>query len=121
MIGGSISMNFKFKVTPRFERSLRKLKRRYPLIAADLKPTFAEIETNPEVGVVIPDDFAIRKVRVASRDMQRGKSGGFRLLYKLSLEGDYLQAVLLFIYAKTDQENVSMAFLEALLNDLTEE
>lgn len=93
-------MNFRFKRTARFERGLRKLKKRYPHLTTDLKTAFAAIEANPEIGVVIPDDFAIRKLRVGSTDMQRGKSGGFRLLYKLSYENDYLQAVLLFILRK---------------------
>lgn len=111
-------MSFRFEVTPRFERSLRKLKKRYPQITADLKSAFAEIETNPHAGVVIPDDFAIRKLRVASSDMQRGKSGGFRLLYKLIDENTTLKAILLFLYAKVDREDVTLALLETLLSEI---
>lgn len=76
-------MSFKFRITKRFERSIKKLKKRYPKIAKDVAKAFEEIETNPEIGVVIPDDFNIRKLRVASTDMKRGKSGGYRLLIQI--------------------------------------
>lgn len=116
-------MSFSFRITPRFDRTLRKLKKRFPKIAADLAPALEQIEANPQIGVVIPKDFSIRKLRVVSSDMQRGKSGGFRLLYKLSTEEetDDLSATLLYIYAKSDQENVSSTFLETLVGDLEED
>lgn len=76
-------MTFRFYRTQRFERSVKKLKKHYPKITSDLVPAFQVIESNPQIGMIIPDDFAIRKLRVASSDMKRGKSGGFRLLYKL--------------------------------------
>ena len=119
MTGASISM--KFRDTRRFERSLRRLKKRYPHITTDLKPVFVSIESNPTLGTVIPNDFSIRKLRVPSNDMQRGKSGGFRLLYKLiSGKESEINVVLLFIYAKTNQSDVSTALLEQLNDDIPE-
>lgn len=115
-------MTSEFHLTPRFDRTLRKLKKRYPKINTDLVSAFTRLEENPEAGVVIPDDFMIRKLRVASIDMQRGKSGGFRLLYKLLMKDtDDLQIVLLFIFAKTDQADVPLTFLETLDEDMPEE
>ncbi len=72
------------------------------------------------MGDVIPDDFSIRKLRIASSDMQRGKSGGFRLLYKLITDEKTVYAVLLFIYAKTDQDDVPGTFLQTLSDELDE-
>lgn len=114
-------MNFRFSVTPRFERSLKKLTKRFPHLKTDLKKAFAEIETEPTTGNVIPDDFNIRKLRVSSTDMQRGKSGGFRLLYKLVTSEDTLTATLLFIYAKSDQEDVSSSLLKTLSDEMDDE
>lgn len=53
--------------------------------------------------------------------MQRGKSGGFRLLYKLenSTGEDYL-AYLLFVYAKADQADVSLKALQDLMQAVDE-
>jgi len=53
--------------------------------------------------------------------MQKGKSGGFRLLYKLASEDkDDLSATLLYIYAKSGQSDVSSSFLETLNDDINE-
>ena len=98
-----------------------RLKKRYPKVTSDLIKAFEDIEANPLVGVVIPEDYSIRKLRVASRDMQRGKSGGFRLLYKLrSHENEFTIAVLLYLYAKVDQSDVSVEFLATLDDDISE-
>jgi mRNA-degrading endonuclease RelE of RelBE toxin-antitoxin system len=114
-------MSFRFERTTRFERSVKRLRKRYPRVTADLIKAFEAIEANSSVGVVIPDDYSIRKLRVASSDMQRGKSGGFRLLYKLRFyENDLIVAVLLYLYAKVDQTDVSIEFLEVLDDDILE-
>jgi mRNA-degrading endonuclease RelE of RelBE toxin-antitoxin system len=114
-------MSFRFEKIPRFDRSLRKLKKRYPRITKDLVETFIAIEANPSTGVVIPHDYSIRKIRAKSSDMQRGKSGGFRLLYKLFSNDDDLVAILLHIYAKTDQSDVPLLFLQALDDEVPED
>lgn len=114
-------MVFRFERTTRFERSVKHLRKRYPKVTTDLIKAFEAIEANSSVGVVIPDDYSIRKLRVASSDMQRGKSGGFRLLYKLRFdENDLIIAVLLYLYAKVDQTDVSIEFLEVLDDDISE-
>ena len=121
-IGESISMTSKFVFMPRFERSVKQLKKRYRRIADDLTPVLESIEENPSIGTVIPDDYLVRKLRVASRDMQRGKSGGFRLLYKLSVEeGENVTVYLLFMYAKSDQPDVTTAQLKTFIDDISDE
>ena len=115
-------MTSEFYLTPRFDRSVRKLKKRHPKINTDLVSAFTELEENPEAGIVIPNDFMIRKLRVASTDMLRGKSGGFRLLYKLiAKNSEDLRIVLLFIFSKTDQADIPSAFLETLDEDVPAE
>jgi mRNA-degrading endonuclease RelE of RelBE toxin-antitoxin system len=112
-------MGFSFKATQRFDRSVKRLQKRYPRLKIDLVAIFAAIETDPSIGVVIPKDYNIRKVRVPSSDMQEGKSGGFRLLYKLLTDNpDELSATLLYIYAKSDQSDVASSFLETLNDDI---
>jgi mRNA-degrading endonuclease RelE of RelBE toxin-antitoxin system len=120
MIGAGISMRFSFRRTKRFDRTIKHLQKRYPRLKVDLIPIFASIENDPAIGVVIPKDYNIRKLRVPSSDMQKGKSGGFRLLYKLSTDEEDLKATLLYIYAKSDQTDVSTLFLETLSDDIDE-
>ncbi len=112
-------MTSKFVFMPRFERSVKQLKKRYRRIADDLTQALESIEENPSIGNVIPDDYLVRKLRVASRDMQRGKSGGFRLLYKLSTEDtEDVIVYLLFVYAKTDQADVTLTQLKSLVDEV---
>ena len=110
-------MSFSFRATKRFDRTIRHLQKRFPRLKVDLIAVFASIENDPAIGVVIPKDYNIRKIRVPSSDMQKGKSGGFRLLYKLSVDEEDVKATLLYIYAKSDQTDVSTLFLERLDDD----
>jgi mRNA-degrading endonuclease RelE of RelBE toxin-antitoxin system len=121
-------MNFRLRVTNRFERSIKNLKRRFPKITGDVAQAMEQLESNPQRGAIIPDDYNIRKMRIASSDMQRGKSGGFRLLYKLSSddedvnsEEDEIVMTLLYIYTKVDQSDVAASFLEVLDEDAFED
>jgi mRNA-degrading endonuclease RelE of RelBE toxin-antitoxin system len=116
-------MSFRLRVTNRFERCVKNFKRRFPKITKDVSQAVEQLQTNPQQGTIIPDDYNIRKMRVASSDMQRGKSGGFRLLYKLSsddeisAEDEETVMTLLYLYAKVDQSDVSASFLEILNED----
>lgn len=66
----------------------------------DFKKSLVE---NPEQGDIITGTGGIRKTRLKSAS--KGKRGGFRVCY-LNVE-DRLILFLLFIYAKSDQENLS--------------
>src|SRR5215510_8173201 len=115
MIGESGSMTSKFVFMPSFERSFKQLKKRYRHVKDDLTQVLESIEANSSVGTVIPQDYGVRKLRVASQDMQRGKSGGFRLLYLLSgEETEGFIIYLLLLYAKTEWSDVTMEHLKRL-------
>lgn len=112
-------MTSRFVFTPRFERAIKHLKKHYRNIIKDVEDTLEIIEAHPYTGTVIPNDYAVRKIRASSRDLQRGKSGGYRVLYRLSETSDHDVIVyLLFIYAKTDQEDISLTQLEELTEDI---
>ena len=114
--GGVTCVTCKFVFLPQFDHAVKRLKRQYRQIIGDLEQAFETIEQNPETGTVIPRDYAVRKLRVASRDLRRGKSGGFRILYKLeaTTDQDFIVYVL-FVYAKVDQADVSIKALEDLV------
>ena len=104
----------RFEVKQSFAKSLRKLEKKYRHIRNDLKPVLMELEKNPTVGVAIPG-FAnlVWKIRVSSSDMQRGKSGSFRLIYAMKEKEGII--VLLLIYAKADREDVKVSVIKKLL------
>jgi len=71
------------------------------------------------LGAVIPGSGGVRKLRVRSTDLKRGKSGGFRLLYIVLSDPELICPLL--IYAKSDWEDVTRRELRALLTDLKRE
>lgn len=115
-------MTCKFVFLPGFDRAVKHLKKQYRHIPADLEIAVETIERDPEVGSVIPRDYSVRKLRAASRDMQRGKSGGFRLLYKLGESADEdIMVYVLFVYAKVDQADISLKELANLAQAIQRE
>jgi mRNA-degrading endonuclease RelE of RelBE toxin-antitoxin system len=94
------------RLTPEFEAKFKALKKRYRRIQADIKPVFEDLEAGLVLGDQFPGfDSVIMKVRVKNSDAQRGKSGGYRLIYWI-LSTEII--VMLDIYSKTDQENVTV-------------
>ena len=73
----------------------------------------------PSLGILIPGTSNIRKLRVLSSDMARGKRGGFRLLYLSDIENNSF--TLLFVYAKPIRENLSQKEIELLVKEALEE
>ena len=102
-----------------FKRSLKRLVRRFPRARADVIAAIDDILRFPMLGVVIPGSSGVRKLRVRSRDLKRGKSGGFRLLYIVLSDRKLICPLL--IYAKSNQADVTFHELRALLADLKQE
>lgn len=57
----------------------------------------------PQAGVVIPGSGGLRKLRWATE--QRGKSGGFRIIYYW--DAPVTTFYMLFLYPKNEQENLT--------------
>jgi hypothetical protein len=71
---------------------------------------------NPKKGVVIPGSGGLRKIRWPLPG--RGKSGGARAIYYLASEDNII--LLLFMYAKNEQDDLSSEQL-SLLRKIVEE
>ena len=120
-IGEVTCVTSKFVFLPSFDRAVKRLKKQYRHITDDLIAALEAVESNPQIGSVIPRDYAVRKLRVSSRDLRRGKSGGFRLLYKVENADDADTIVyVLLVYAKTDQADVSLMQLQTLMQELSD-
>ncbi len=59
--------------------------------------------------------YTLYKVRVANRDAQRGKNGGYRVIYYIQTEN---RIILLTIYSKSDQNDIGIEDLRSIINDL---
>lgn len=93
-----------------FKRRLKGLAKRYRHIQEDIQPVIDELQKGNFIGDKIPG-LSIRafKVRAKNSDIPVGKSGGYRLIYQVS---SFNNVVLLLIYAKSEQTDVSIKELE---------
>ncbi|MEG3922204.1 MULTISPECIES: type II toxin-antitoxin system RelE/ParE family toxin [unclassified Microcoleus] len=87
-----------------FKTRLRTLIKRYRSIRTDLKPLLDELQSGNLIGDQIPGTgYTVFKVRLKNSDIQKGKSGGYRVIYQL--RGD-TYILLVVIYSKSDQEDI---------------
>lgn len=56
----------------------------------------------------------VYKVRLRNTDAQRGKSGGYRVIYYLETEE---QTVILTIYSKTDQSDLPVEVISGIIEE----
>ncbi len=94
-------MNYKIETIPRFEKDVKRLKKKFPKIKDDLVELVELLSMNPEEGVGLGQN--IYKIRLRNSSVTRGKSGGFRVItyYK---KNDTLYLVT--IYSKTEEDTV---------------
>ncbi|BAU10367.1 addiction module toxin, RelE/StbE family, putative [Leptolyngbya sp. NIES-3755] len=96
-----------------FKRRLKDLSKRYRQVQKDIQPIITELEQGNFIGnQVSGTDFAVFKVRARNSDVPTGKSGGYRLIYQLVSPESVL---LLLIYAKSDQADVSVEEIESAI------
>jgi mRNA-degrading endonuclease RelE of RelBE toxin-antitoxin system len=100
-----------FEVAPEFERSLKRLSKKYQSLKTDYLAFLSELEKNPMTGdEIFPN---CRKARIAIKSKGKGKSGGGRVIFYFEIIEDKI--ILLFIYDKSEMENVQTAFIEQIL------
>jgi mRNA-degrading endonuclease RelE of RelBE toxin-antitoxin system len=103
------------KLTPEFQRAIRLLAKRYRKIRLDLAETLQQLQTGNFLGDQIQGiGYPVLKVRIKNTDSQRGKSGGYRLIYWIQSPAS---VVLLDIYSKSDQENADADEIQRIVKD----
>jgi mRNA-degrading endonuclease RelE of RelBE toxin-antitoxin system len=71
---------------PRFDKSLKRLAKHFPKVKHELAELALHLESDELLGDKVPNvNFDVYKVRLANPDAQKGKSGGFRVIYYLEL------------------------------------
>jgi mRNA-degrading endonuclease RelE of RelBE toxin-antitoxin system len=90
-----------------FEEKLYRLSKKYRHIRSDLHPIIEQLQGGNFLGDRlggIGEEYAILKVRVKNSNIQKGKSGGYRLIYQIESQSSLL---LLTIYSKSEREDIS--------------
>jgi len=95
-------MNLTIVATPEFQKSVKKLFKRYKLIAKDLADLEKELQQNTHAGIELGN--GLFKIRLKNSSVPIGKSGGFRVIYFLRTQK---KIYLLEIYSKSDLENIN--------------
>jgi mRNA-degrading endonuclease RelE of RelBE toxin-antitoxin system len=99
--------------TPEFKRNLRGLAKKYPHIRSDVQPIIEQIQRGEFIGDQVQGaGYTIFKVRIRNRDVSRGKSGGYRVIYYLKTA---TAVILVTIYSKTEQSDISSAKIKKIL------
>ncbi|MBE9069730.1 type II toxin-antitoxin system RelE/ParE family toxin [Leptolyngbya cf. ectocarpi LEGE 11479] len=98
------------RFTQGFKRRLKGLRKRYRQIQSDIQPIIDELQKGNFIGAQISGTTAtVFKVWAKNSDIPTGKSGGYRLIYQV-ISPEII--VLLLVYAKSDQADVSLTDLE---------
>jgi len=101
------------ELTPRFQRDLRTLAKRYRNIRKDIGPVIQQLQSGELPGDRIPRmEYEIFKVRIKNSDIQKGKSAGYRAIYYLKTSDSI---VLVTIYSKSDLSDIAAETVREIL------
>jgi len=100
-------------LTPRFKRDLRELAKRYRSIRSDIQPLIEQLQAGQTPGDRIAGvKYQVFKVRLQNSNIQKGKSGGYRVIYYLKNEQNIILAT---IYSKSDLSDISLQVISEVI------
>ena len=111
---GHLSMSYKIKTIPHFDKALKKLSKKYSSLKNEYIALLGSLEENPEQGIAIGNNCY--KIRIAIASKGKGKSGGARVITHILIE--HTTVFLLDIYDKSEQSSISDRELELLIKKI---
>lgn len=109
-------MTTKVETPKPFLREVGQLAKKYPAVFAELDGLIEQLENDQRPGDKIPRvGRDVYKVRLPNPSAQRGKSGGFRVIYYVQLADSVL---LVSIYSKTDRDDITPEEIRRILDDV---
>lgn len=94
----------KVEASPTFLKNIRILRKKYPRIQNDMQLVIQQLEQGELLGDQISGvGDPVFKLRVKNSDIQKGKSGGYRLIYYVKTATGI---VLLTVYPKSEQSDI---------------
>ena len=103
----------KVQFTDIFKRQVRDLAKRYRKIKLDIQPVLEQLQSGELIGdQVQKTGYTVFKVRVKNSDIQKGKSGGYRLIYYVKSS---INILCLLIYSKSEEDNVTSAEITKII------
>ncbi|MGL6137129.1 MAG: type II toxin-antitoxin system RelE/ParE family toxin, partial [Planktothrix sp.] len=107
------------EVSSIFKRNLRTLVKKYRSIRNDIQPIIEQLEQGELPGDQIPEiGYVVFKLRVRNSDIQKGKSGGYRLIYYIKTA---TAIILLTIYAKSEQVDIAADDIRSIIREFEQQ
>lgn len=107
------------EVSPIFKRNLHTLVKKYRSIRNDIQPIIEQLERGELPGDQIPEiGYVVFKLRVRNSDIQKGKSGGYRLIYYIKTA---TAIILLTIYAKSEQVDIAADDIRSIIREFEQQ
>jgi len=110
-------MAIKLNFTPRFQRELKILVRKYPSLKKEFEALANVLLIAPQTGTPLGMDCY--KIRLAIKSKGRGKSGGARIITYVQIISDNLY--FLTIYDKSEQETIYEATLAEIIRTIKDD
>ena len=99
-----------------FERQAKRLIRKYPSLKGEILYLIEKLKEEPEQGIALGNHCF--KIRIAIASKGKGRSGGGRVITNIIITEKTVY--LLFIYDKSERENLSARELNELLQFIPE-
>ncbi|WP_231865552.1 type II toxin-antitoxin system RelE/ParE family toxin [Anabaena sp. FACHB-709] len=94
---------------------MRTLAKKYRSIRNDIQPVIEQLEQGELPGDQIPGiGYTVFKLRVRNSDTQKGKSGGYRLIYYVKTATGI---ILLTVYTKSEQVDIAADDIQSIIAD----
>ncbi len=97
-----------------FDKKVKKLSKKYQKINQDLKILHQFLQKTPSAADEIFANYY--KIRLKNSSTNKGKSGGFRVIYYF-IDDENNAIYLLDIYSKSEQKSVNHNYLMKLVSD----
>lgn len=107
-------MSYRIKTLPRFEKSAKKLIKKYPSLKSEISELISELTQHPTLGILVQKNCY--KIRLAIKSKGKGKSGGARVISYVYVKQE--EVTLLDIYDKSEQSTISDSQLKWILQQL---
>lgn len=96
-------MNYKIRTLTDFDKSFKRLSKKYNSLGKDLKELLLKLQENPQLGTSLGNNFF--KIRLKITSKSSGKSGGARIITCVKITDE--QIFLAYIYDKSEESTVS--------------
>jgi mRNA-degrading endonuclease RelE of RelBE toxin-antitoxin system len=107
-------MSYNIIAVPIFKKELKRLAKKYNSLKTDMAQLFESLEEDPIQGIAIGKNCY--KIRISISSNGKGKSGGARIITNIVIKDETVY--LLFIYDKSDKENLTDKELDELLKNI---